>query len=384
MALDEIRNCTFVIKKVKLLYITNGINGAGGLERVLSVKASMLADDYGYQVHILCLNDSHQNRFYNFSHQIHFHSIPVKGNLFAYLRSYRKGIRKVVKEVQPDLISVCDDGLKGFFVPDLMKTKSKIIYERHVSKLIESNDNHNLIKKSVTSAKWKLMDGLAKKFSKFVVLTDGNKKEWPNLNNIEVIPNPLSFFSDQSSELNQKVVICVGKISYQKGQDLLLQIWNNLSPNFPDWELHLYGSENLNILNTGQLPLSVKFFKPVKNIEEKYLKSSIYAMSSRFEGFGMVLIEAMECGVPCVSFDCDYGPGDIIRNGEDGFLIPPDDLKTFEEKLKLLMSDENIRNQMGKKANENVRRFSADQILKKWDDLFNELLNKDQSTEKIK
>ncbi|MGB7499370.1 MAG: glycosyltransferase, partial [Moheibacter sp.] len=84
---------------MKLLYITNGINGAGGLERVLSVKASMLADDYGYQVHILCLNDSHQNRFYNFSHQIHFHSIPVKGNLFAYLRSYRKGIRKVVKEV---------------------------------------------------------------------------------------------------------------------------------------------------------------------------------------------------------------------------------------------------------------------------------------------
>lgn len=381
MALDEIRNCTFVIKKVKLLYITNGINGAGGLERVLSVKASMLADDYGYQVHILCLNDSHQNRFYNFSHQIHFHSIPVKGNLFAYLRSYRKGIRKVVKEVQPDVISVCDDGLKGFFVPSFINTKAKIIYERHASVNLNTGD----------SAKGKairqVMLSRVPKFSKFVVLTRSNIKEW-NRPNVIAIPNPLSFTSQTGNRLNQKRIIMVGNHSLNKGTDLALKIWSEIQPEFPDWQLDVYGKidENQTFVKMSQdMNLkNIHFHSPTGEIQKKYENSSVSILCSRSEGFGMVLIEAMECGVPCVSFDCPSGPGDIIRNGEDGFLIPPDDLKTFEEKLKLLMSDENIRNQMGKKANENVRRFSADQILKKWDDLFNELLNKDQSTEKIK
>ncbi|MFA7615957.1 MAG: glycosyltransferase family 4 protein [Weeksellaceae bacterium] len=366
---------------MKLLYITNGINGAGGLERVLSVKASMLADDYGYQVHILCLNDSHQNRFYNFSHQIHFHSIPVKGNLFAYLRSYRKGIRKVVKEVQPDVISVCDDGLKGFYVPSFLKTKAKIIYERHASVNLNAGSGikGNLIRI--------LMHRQISKFDRFVVLTKGNLKEW-NQPNVTVIPNPIGFQSEQSAELENKKIIAVGSHSYNKGYDLLIRVWKIIQNQKPDWELNIYGkidTDRTFVKIAEKEGLKNIFFKPpIKDIRSAYLDASILVMSSRSEGFGMVLTEAMECGLPCVAFDCPSGPADIISEGEDGFLIEPENTNQMVDRLLQLIEDKTLRKQMGKTAKQNVKRFSADEILKKWDDLFNELLNKDQSTEKIK
>lgn len=115
---------------MKLLYITNGINGPGGLERVLSVKATVLADDYDYRITIATLNEEKHRPFYQFSSKVKFKTFYAKGNPLNYLLQYKKSIKQLVKEVQPDVISVCDDGLKGFFVPDLMKTKSKIIYER--------------------------------------------------------------------------------------------------------------------------------------------------------------------------------------------------------------------------------------------------------------
>lgn len=358
---------------MKLLYITNGINGSGGLERVLSVKASLLAEDFGYEVAILCLNNAHENPFYPFSEKIQTASVSVGGNPISYFSAYKKGIQQFVNTYQPDVIFVCDDGLKGFFLPKIIQTKAKWVYERHVSKLIESNTNQNFIQKTITHFKWYLMERLGKNFSKFIVLTEGNKKEWSSLKNIEVISNPLPFQSDEKSSQKNKVVICVGKISYQKGQDLLLKIWENVHQDFPDWQLHLYGKENLNFLDTQHLKNNVYFFPPEKNIQQKYLDSSIYVMPSRFEGFGMVLIEAMEFGLPCVSFDCDYGPGDIIHHGEDGFLIENGNTKDFTEKLKLLISNHELRIKMGEAAKVNVEKYYPKHIMHQWDDLLNQL-----------
>ena len=353
----------------KLLYITNGINGAGGLERVLSVKASALAD-MGYDVSILVLNNTHLNPFYTFHPNIRFVSINVKGNPLNYWKSYSGGIKRVVQQIQPEIISVCDDGFKAFFIPKFLKTNAKIIYERHVSKLIESHDADSGLKKFVTHIKWWLMERLASNFTKFVVLTHGNKNEWPTLSNLVVIPNPLSFYPMVSSPLDRKIVISVGRITYQKGQDLLVKVWALVHEKFPDWELHLYGKEDLKVLDTVNLTNNVFHFPPEKNIEEKYLHSSIYVMSSRFEGFGMVLTEAMACGVPCVSFNCDYGPADIIENGIDGYIVEKEDIFALADKLMLLMQDSEMRKKMGKKAKENVKRFNVNEVVQQWDELF--------------
>ncbi|MNK67242.1 putative poly(glycerol-phosphate) alpha-glucosyltransferase [compost metagenome] len=360
---------------MKLLYITNGINGAGGLERVLSVKASFLADHFGYDVTILVLNGHDKNCFYKFSDRIRTISIEVSGNPIQYWKSYKNGMHQAIETIDPDVISVCDDGLKGFFVPKILKSKRSIIYERHVSKLIEANENDNFVKKIINKIKWKAMGSLAQDFSKFVVLTNGNTNEWENLKNMMVIPNPLSFYPDQVSSLENKKVICVGKISYQKGQDLLVKAWGIVNKQFPDWTLELYGKENQAFLNTKVLDqINIEHFPPDPDIEKKYLDSSIYVMSSRFEGFGMVLIEAMACGVPCVSFDCNYGPSDIIADSVDGLLVQKEDVSELAVKIMDLIKDKEKRISFGKSARENVTVYQSAEIAKQWDQLFKNLV----------
>lgn len=208
-----------------LLYITNGINGPGGLERVLSIKASYLAEKLNYKVHILTLNQPETDLFYEFSPKINYHNISASGNPLQYFLSYRKGIKNVIKKIKPNIVIVCDDGLKGLLFPILIGKKQITIYERHVSKNIEiKSENISRLKKLISTLKFKLMDWGGSKFDKFIVLTNGNLNEW-NLNNLQVIENPLSFYPTQNSTLNSKKVIAVGKQSFQKGYDRLLKSW---------------------------------------------------------------------------------------------------------------------------------------------------------------
>ncbi len=365
---------------IQLLYITNGIHGSGGLERVLAVKASYLADKMGYEVHILTLNGGDKQPFYDFSHTIKFHDIKAIGNPFNYFLSYRSGIKKVIKTIAPDVISVCDDGLKGLLFPVLFGKKTPIIYERHVSKQIENKtDTISFVQRLKTTLKFRLMNFGASQFHKFVVLTNGNLKEW-NLPNIVVIPNPLPFNSlEQSAHTNKKVLV-VGKQSYQKGYDRLLDIWSLVQEKFPDWSLEVYGKLNPALgleekAKQFKIDKSLKFYPPIKDVQTKYKEAAIYVMTSRFEGFGMVLIEAMSYGVPCVAFDCPHGPADIIKDGKDGFLVANGDIDTFAVKLMALMENKALRQQLGTNALKDVNRFNVTKVVKKWDTLFKSLVH---------
>lgn len=365
------------MEKLKLLYISNSVNHPGGLERVLSVKTSYLADRLDYEVHILSLNEPVHDSFYAFSTLIHFHSIKVQGNPLTYIQSYIIGIKKTVNDINPDVISICDDGLKAFFLPLVLGKKIPLIYERHVSKEIEMNQDFNAFQVFWTKLKWKLMSSLARNFSKFVVLTQGNTQEWSRLTNIEVIPNPTSFYPHEPSFLEHKKVLAVGKQSYQKGYDRLLKSWQIVEQTYSDWHLDIFGKIDpyyaLPELSKMLSLQNVKFYPPDQNIENQYMHASICVLSSRYEGFGMVLIEAMSYGVPCVTFDCPYGPSDIITHGEDGLVVPNGDIEAFAKAIELLISNDDLRKKMGARARENVKRFLPGQVIKHWDNLFKRL-----------
>ncbi len=194
---------------MKLLYITNAVNGAGGLERVLSIKTTYLVEKLHYNVHMLTLNNGHTNSFFDFSSAIVFHDISVSGNPILYSKSYFSGIRNTIKKVNPDIIVVCDDGLKAFFLPTILGKEIPIIYERHVSKNIEIGKNFGIWKLLLAKLKMKLMDVLASSFTKFIVLTSGNVKEW-KVNNLQIIPNPLPFYPKESDTLLNKKVLAIG------------------------------------------------------------------------------------------------------------------------------------------------------------------------------
>lgn len=358
---------------MKLLYITNGITGSGGLERVLAVKASLLAEDFHYEVHLLSLNEIDKDAFFSFSPQLHFHSIAVLGNPMQYFLKYKNGIQKAVDAVKPDIISVCDDALKGFFLPQIIHTNAKWIHESHASLLLGDKGKGVPLKKKVQH---QLKQFLGNSFSRIVLLSEGNRKEW-TLKNLTVISNPLSFETEEISTLQNKKIIAVGSYSYNKGYDLLLKIWQKIETEFPEWELNIYGrgtQENLERTTENLHLKNIKFHDPVLNIQTHYLESAIFVLSSRSEGFGMVIIEAMSCGLPVISFDCPHGPKDIITDNKDGFLIQNSNVDDFVDKLKLLMINYDLRQKMGEAAKEKSKSYKAKKIVKQWDELFKNLV----------
>jgi glycosyltransferase involved in cell wall biosynthesis len=363
---------------MNILYITNGISGSGGLERVLSLKTDYLISHNAYKISIITLNDSIHERFFKFNQNINFIDLEFKNTHFNKFFNYVNGLKNNINRLKPDIIVVCDDGLKGFFIPFFIRNNIPIIYERHVSKFIELSNSKSVYRKIRANLKWKIMDIMGQYFDKFILLTQGNKKEWAMLNNIEIISNPLPFTCDSNNFLEHKKVIAVGKHCFQKGFDLLIESWAKVNDKHPDWTLEIYGKKDdklklLEQINSLNLNSSVKILDPVSNIEEVYKATSIFVLSSRFEGFGMVLIEAMSFGVPCISFDCPHGPADIISHNINGLLVENGNVRELANSISVLISDVEKRKYLGGQAKIDVNKYKIDVIMTKWDTLFKSL-----------
>ena len=172
----------------------------------------------------------------------------------------------------------------------------------------------------------------------------------------------------------------VGRYNDAKGYNYLTEAWAIVHQKHPDWKLNIYGSGELHDeverwIRDKHLENSMIMHEPTNQIMEKYLESSICVLSSIYEGFPLVIMEAMSCGVPCVSFDTPFGPRNIIKNGEDGILVDYLNSQALAENICKVIEDEQLRKRLGKKAKQNIQRFSQDAIMKQWTDLFDLLLN---------
>jgi glycosyltransferase involved in cell wall biosynthesis len=363
---------------MKLLYIVSKINNAGGVARVFSIKLNYLIENFGYEVHILTQNKGNSPLFYSFHKKIVFHDMILEGSAFSFFNSFRNALKTNVKNIKPNVIIVSDNGLKAYLIPFILSNKIPIIFECHGSKIVEEKIvKKNFISQNKSRLKYAFKDFCAKKFSKFIALSDESLKEW-NLKSALVIPNPTWIESENTSNLKAKKVIVIARNSYEKGLDRLLIIWKKVITKHPDWILEIYGESVIDLYPEIQimgLEENVSLNMPEKNIVEKYLLSSLYVMTSRTEGFPMVLLEAMALGIPCIAYDCPSGPRAIIENGKSGFLVEDGNVNSFVEKLNLLIENEELRIQMGKEANENSKKYKIEPIMKQWKFLFESLVN---------
>lgn len=377
----------------RIVYVVGDLSYPNGMSQVLSQKVNYLARNTDYEIFAVLTEKARLPWFYQLDERVHsvnfdlnfddLYLLPLYKRLWLFMkrqRRYRKLFADYLQEVRPDVtVSVLRREIN--FIND-MKDGSKKVGELHFSRfsyrIFEKRWLPAWFNRWVTRQWQGRLVREIRRLDSFVVLTQEDYASWlPDVQRVRVIPNPVSYFPEESSACQAKQVIAVGRYTWQKGFDMLIQAWAQVHHRHPDWRLRIYGPGEADAFKqqVREQHLEETLFceGPTKDVYSRYMESSIYVLSSRYEGFGIVLVEAMSAGLPCVSFACPCGPRDIIRDGEDGILVEPNDVQALADRICFLIEHEDVRCQYGVAAKKNVERFKEENIMSLWIDLFESL-----------
>lgn len=373
---------------MKIVYCILGTFNSGGMERVLANKANYLVAQ-GYDVAIITTDQQDRIPYFSLNTAISMYDLGInytdnnQQGLFKKIISYRakqklhkQRLAKLLGELQADIVISMFDNDAAFLHG--IQDRSKKVLEIHFSRFKRLQYGRKGMWKMIDYVRSKQDICIAKRYDRFVVLTEEDKGYWGKLSNMVVIPNANSFVPNRQADVMPKRVIAVGRFDYQKSFDKLIAVWAKVHEEHPDWRLDIFGhgllKEQLQ-LQIEQLALSdvVRLCAPVRDIEKEYCKSGMLVMTSRYEGLPMTLLEAQACGLPIVAYACKCGPKDIISDGGNGFLIEENDRKTMIRRLVQLIENESLRRKMGATAKEMSANFSEEKIMQQWLNLFNQL-----------
>ena len=379
---------------MKIVYVYPHFRDFGGTERVLIDKMNYFASQEGYEVFSVTHEQGNYPMAYKMSSQVKHIDLGLRyGPLFKYNSLVRilKGMQydkllkshydELMKSLRPDIVIATTYFNNLISIVGACPVPYVRILESHIDKrYILNNDPRN--QKSVlrwlhTSFLMKSITYSAPHYDLLVTLNDEDMKDWSKYVKSIVISNVVHLNStNKISDCTSKRVIFVGRYTEQKGIDDLFKVWQLVYQKYPDWRLDLYGEGHLMgklLYEAKRLNINIEVHKPCSDIFSKYIESSILVMSSVFEPFGLVLPEAMSCGLPVVAFNCPYGPKDIIEDGKTGFLIPDRDISCYAKKVCELIESYDLRKKMGEAAIVSSQRYSFDNVMPLWKNLFEKL-----------
>ncbi len=377
---------------MKIVYVIDSLASRGGAERIVSEKMNYLAEHYNYDVSVItCYQDQKAtpNAYYlsNLVKQINLnmpyysqYNYKYPKRLWIKYSIHRKllhRLRSTVRQLDPDILV----GL-GYFMADIVctiKCRAIKIIESHEARIFTMSDKglyRSWLSKAYMSLYRKNYFRKVEQNADVVVtLTNGDAQEWRKARRVEVIPNfTMMKPSDLSYNVESKRVISVGRLEWQKGYDRLVDIWKLVNEKHPDWELVIFGDGSLEqdlkslIKAAGLTNMYIHPF--TKDISHEYSKSSIFVLSSRFEGFSLVLLEAMQHGLPCVAFDCPFGPKDVIENEKTGYIVENDNIQLYADKVLTLIDSDKLRSLFSEAAKKNASTYDISTIMHTWATLF--------------
>ncbi len=368
---------------MKILYIYNSLTIWGGVERVLVDKMNYLSSQHGYDVYIITYNQGEHEIPYKLNKEVNHIDLDVR----THKKYEYKGLQRIWKGfVLHKLLTQRLDETIQNIAPDIIVTTTTgeisllLKLKRRIPLIIESHGGYDHLIDYPYESLWHkiniyLLRKRLHKVDAIISLTENDANKWRNeYKNVHVIPNIVHLnITNVFSTCIEKRVIFVGRLAKQKGLPELFSIWSAVHEKHPEWELDIYGEGDFKSLLRNDKSLqgkNINFFDPVSDIHSRFIKSSILILTSEYEPFGLVIPEAMSCGLPVISFEGD-GPCSIITEGKDGFIINNRSVKDFVDKLSYLMDNLKMRQHMGDTAIKSSLRYKADFIMPKWLELFN-------------
>ena len=367
-----------MIKNKKKIGFVIGKLSSGGAERVISTLSNNLIEKFD----ITIITFYKSQPFYNLDQRIsvvHCEEFPKKS--LSTIQSIRlnyillKKISKILKTAHIDIAV-------GFITSANILTVLASKLNKIPSIICERN---NPLMEDVPKF-WVILRRLVYPRADTIVLqTQGIKKIYKGKirsNKIVVLPNPISAELSQlrgSNIKREKLILSVGRLDKNKDHEILIKAFSSIHPK--DWRVIIIGDGNkkkqlTKLIEDLNLSNKIKIISKVKDIHEYYNKSSIFAFTSKTEGFPNALLEAMHFGLPSISSNCDFGPSDLIENGINGFLIPVSDQEELINKLTLLIEDKNLRNKFSENAKETTKKYTSENVIIFWESMINRILIK--------
>lgn len=378
---------------MKITYIYTALVTKGGADRVITNKANWLADQ-GYDVMIVTDTQLGREPVFPLSDKVVLYDLGIDFSLeyghglllrawwyIKLMHKYRKSMTNLLMKRKSDIV-ITTLGRDLDFLTKI-KDGSVKIGESHIARYYSRNfhlmEQKGGLHKLLAKIWRKKQEKNVSQLDALVLLTQSDANSWKGVTKTFVIPNPTPFFPEKSSSCDSKKAICVGRLNEQKGYEYLIDAWTIVHRRHPDWILNVYGSgemydDLLSRIRKNGIADSLFINEPTSDIVSKYLESSFYIMSSRFEGFPMVLLEAMSCGLPCVSFDCPTGAKDIIKDGYNGYLVEYLNVEKLADRICDMIEDVDLRKEMGKHSKESVMSYLPEKIMKSWVSLFDVLV----------